>query len=121
MIPELKQIVARHMYIEPGEIDKLTDSGKMSHVSEAVLSRYMICYILHEKTLYSLARIGKSFQRKINHATVLHGINTIQNEAETNPKFKKVLDAVMSEVDAMFVITDPIQQDVERQIMSYFT
>ena len=119
MITELKQIVAKYMQIEPEEIDEINKNGKLKHTQESVLSRYLICYILREKTGYSLGKIGECLE--LNHATVHHGLKVVKNEAETNVKFKQIRDAVMYEVDILFEIPYTIKQDVERQIMSYFT
>lgn len=72
-------------------------------VMEAVMSRYMFCKIIHShKNLFdkwlTYADIGAlvyfpDVQKPMDHATVLHGLKTVDNMCATDIHFKRSFEA----------------------------
>ncbi len=84
------------------QVFELDDIKKNTNKRAYVTARYAVYYVLRQKTPYSFSRIGKVFNQ--DHATVMHGVNTISNLLEqphdeyyrkihyfiNNPEFKKM-------------------------------
>lgn len=72
-------------------------NGKLKRKRELVLSRHLYYYFCRRYTKLSIAKIGEMFYQ--DHATVLHGCNSIQNLIDTNIKIRhdiKQLDEIIS-------------------------
>jgi chromosomal replication initiator protein len=72
---------------------------------EAKIIRHMLFKLFRENNELSLSTIGKIFNR--NHATVIHGINSINNLIETDNYIKKKFDylsILVADEDVLIVL-----------------
>lgn len=88
-------------------IKAIIQKHKISLVSrnrELVFKRQLLMYYLRNNTNLSLSRIGQICGKK-DHATVLHGVRTVENYLEYNDKvFKETVDEINTELRAIFTI-----------------
>lgn len=59
--------------------------------------RQVAMYLMRKLTPLSLAEIG-FFLRRMDHSTVLHGINKISKLIETKPEFAAEVEAIKAEI-----------------------
>jgi chromosomal replication initiator protein len=86
-IEKIIKLVCEHFNMDESLIQ--TSSRKR----EIVLARQISMYLAKKYTDCSLAHIGIKIGGK-DHATVLHSINAIKNQMETNKVFKAMMDSI---------------------------
>ena len=85
-------VVAEHFDVRPEDIT----SKKRN--SEFVLPRQVVMYLCRELLDTSLIQIGKILGKK-DHTTVLHGINKITAEIQTNEELKNKIDIIIKKIN----------------------
>ena len=85
-------VVAEHFGVRPEDIT----SKKRN--SEFVLPRQVVMYLCRELLDTSLINIGKLLGKK-DHTTVLHGINKITAEIQTNEELKNKIDIIIKKIN----------------------
>ena len=85
-------VVAEHFGVRPEDIT----SKKRN--SEFVLPRQVVMYLCRELLDTSLINIGKLLGKK-DHTTVLHGINKITAEIQTNEDLKNKIDIIIKKIN----------------------
>lgn len=88
---KVKQIIENVLEIPPGSMNIKTRERKI------VQGRQFFYYIMKHKTKKSLAKIGMEFNQ--DHATVLHGVKTIQNLIDTYPVFNNALKKMLNKLN----------------------
>ena len=73
-------------------LEALTGRTRLRQVVEA---RYILFYILHKIQGKTSIEVGKLFSR--DHATVLHGCNTIAGFIEFNKKFEEKVSKLINQ------------------------
>lgn len=86
------EVVAEHFGVNPDDIT----SKKRN--SEFVLPRQIAMYLCRELTDTSLSNIGKYLGKK-DHTTVMHGIQKIANEIDTNEDLKNKVDIIKKKIN----------------------
>ena len=66
-----------------------------------VTPRQMAMYISRKCTTKSLLEIAEAFEKK--HATIIHGVKTIENRLKTEPDLKEMLDEIIKELGTSFI------------------
>ena len=74
---------------------QIPDKEPGSRRREFVVARHTFCWIMKNYTRRSLATIGANILR--DHATVLHGVKTINNLIETDKNIRQLIGKVISE------------------------
>ncbi len=85
------QVVSEHFGVDPDDII----SKKRN--SEFVLPRQIIMYLCRTLTGDSLQNIGKILGKK-DHTTVIHGINKITAELQTNEELKNKIEIIKKKI-----------------------
>lgn len=85
------EVVAEHFGVSPDDIT----SRKRN--SEFVQPRQVVMYLCRELINTSLSNIGKILGKK-DHTTVIHGINKIKEEIETNEELKNKIDIIRKKI-----------------------
>ncbi len=85
-------VVAEHFGIKPDDIT----SKKRN--SEFVQPRQICMYLCRKLTEESLQSIGKALGKK-DHTTVIHGIDKITEEIQTNEELKNRIDIIMKKIN----------------------
>ncbi len=85
-------VVAEHFGVKPDDIT----SKKRN--SEFVQPRQVVMYLCRNMTDTSLINIGKLLGKK-DHTTVLHGVNKISSEMETNEELKNKIDIIIKKIN----------------------
>ena len=88
-VEEIQQAVAKKFNVTLAQI--LSSERTQSLVTP----RQMSMYISRKFTTKSLPEIAQSFDK--THATILHGVKTIQKRIETEPNLKSILDEILTE------------------------
>lgn len=86
------EVVAEHFGVNPDDIT----SKKRN--SEFVLPRQIAMYLCRDLTDTSLSNIGKYLGKK-DHTTVMHGIQKIASEIETNEDLKNKIDIIKKKIN----------------------
>ncbi|MBD5485649.1 MAG: chromosomal replication initiator protein DnaA [Lachnospiraceae bacterium] len=86
------EVVAEHFGVNPDDIT----SKKRN--SEFVLPRQISMYLCRKLTETSLSNIGKYLGKK-DHTTVMHGIQKIESEIETNEDIKNKVDIIKKKIN----------------------
>ena len=86
------EVVAEHFGVNPDDIT----SKKRN--SEFVLPRQISMYLCRKLTDTSLSNIGKYLGKK-DHTTVMHGIQKIESEVETNEDLKNKVDIIKKKIN----------------------
>ncbi len=86
------EVVAEHFGVDPEDIT----SKKRN--SEFVLPRQIVMYLCRTLTDTSLSNIGKYLGKK-DHTTVMHGIQKITSELETNEDIKNKVDVIKKKIN----------------------
>lgn len=86
------EVVAEHFGVNPDDIT----SKKRN--SEFVLPRQISMYLCRKLTDTSLSNIGKYLGKK-DHTTVMHGIQKIESEIETNEDLKNKVDIIKKKIN----------------------
>lgn len=86
------EVVAEHFGVNPEDIT----SKKRN--SEFVLPRQIVMYLCRTLTDTSLSNIGKYLGKK-DHTTVMHGIQKITSELETNEDIKNKIDVIKKKIN----------------------
>lgn len=86
------EVVAEHFGVNPDDIT----SKKRN--SEFVLPRQIAMYLCRDLTDTSLSNIGKYLGKK-DHTTVMHGIQKIASEIETNEDLKNKVDIIKKKIN----------------------
>lgn len=86
------EVVAEHFGVNPEDIT----SKKRN--SEFVLPRQIVMYLCRTLTDTSLSNIGKYLGKK-DHTTVMHGIQKITSELETNEDIKNKVDIIKKKIN----------------------
>lgn len=84
-------IVSEHFGVNPDDIT----SKKRN--SEYVLPRQVVMYLCRTLTETSLQNIGKLLGKK-DHTTIIHGVNKITEELETNEDLKNKVDIIKKKI-----------------------
>ena len=85
-------VVAEHFGVRPEDIT----SKKRN--SEFVLPRQVVMYLCRELLDSSLVSIGKLLGKK-DHTTVIHGVNKITAEVQTNEELKNKVDIIIKKIN----------------------
>ena len=85
-------VVAEHFQIAPEDIT----SKKRN--AEFVMPRQIIMYLCRELTATSLANIGKILGKK-DHTTVIHGINKVKDEIDSNDELRNKVDIIKKKIN----------------------
>ena len=88
-VQEIQQSIAKRYNVS---IDQILSSERTQSL---VTPRQMAMYISRKFTQKSLPEIAKSFDK--SHATILHGVKTIEKRLEVEPDLKSTLDEILSE------------------------
>ncbi len=86
------EVVAEHFGVDPEDIT----SKKRN--SEFVLPRQIVMYLCRTLTDTSLSNIGKYLGKK-DHTTVMHGIQKITSELETNEDIKNKIEVIKKKIN----------------------
>ncbi len=85
-------VVAEHFGV------KAEDITSKKRNSEFVQPRQVVMYLCRNMTDTSLINIGKLLGKK-DHTTVLHGVNKITSEMETNEELKNKIDIIIKKIN----------------------
>lgn len=88
LIQFYKEVVAKHLGLEPEDLDKVTRNG------DIVKARQIAMYFAKNETKKSYQFIGNNFRGGMDHATIMHACKTVKNQIETNPKFRKLITEI---------------------------
>lgn len=91
-IEAIQRIVSEYFGIPD---DLLRDSTRKQ---EIVRARQIAMYLAKEFTQSSLKTIGLHFGRR-DHTTVIHACESVQNQAETNDKYRRTLDDIRRKIE----------------------
>ena len=86
------EVVAEHFGVNPEDI-----TSKRRN-SEFVQPRQVVMYLCRNLTDTSLAGIAKLLGKK-DHTTIIHGINKMTAELETNEELKNKVDIIMKKIN----------------------
>ena len=87
MTPEkIIEIVADYFHVDK---DMLRVKNRNA---EFVKPRHIAMYLCKYNTELSFREIGKSFNK--DHASVIHAIKSVENQIETNRKYREVFDEI---------------------------
>ena len=89
-IDSIKQSVAAKFEIQVAMLSKQSNSRQVAR------PRQVAMYLCRCLTNSSLISIGKAFQK--HHTTVLHSINKIQREIETDNDLKSIINSIQSKL-----------------------
>ena len=87
----IQKIVCSHL-----NIDQSLLTGRTRR-REIVQARHLAMYFCREFTQHTTSRIGEAFGGR-DHSTVIHAINSINNQIETNPNFQLVVKNVRQQI-----------------------
>ncbi len=90
-LPIIAQNVEKYCNLKENEIKSSDKSKRISY------PRQIAMYIMKEITDSSLVQIGDFFGGK-DHSTVLHGINKIRKDMETDPSTKSIVDNIINNI-----------------------
>lgn len=66
--------------------------------SDAVLSRYYVMFVmveeLHRFAFITYGKVGRMFDKKLNHASVIHGLHILQAYLESDPLVRRDMDDI---------------------------
>lgn len=85
-------VVSEHFGVRPEDIT----SKKRN--SEFVLPRQIVMYLCRELTDTSYMNIGKLLGKK-DHTTIIHGVNKITAEMQTNEELKNKVDIIIKKIN----------------------
>lgn len=85
-------VVSEHFGVRPEDIT----SKKRN--SEFVLPRQIVMYLCRELTDTSYMNIGKLLGKK-DHTTIIHGVNKITAEIQTNEELKNKVDIIIKKIN----------------------
>ena len=85
-------VVSEHFGIKPEDVC----SKKRN--SEFVLPRQIVMYLCRELTATSYVNIGKLLGKK-DHTTIMHGVNKITTEMNTNEELKNKVDIIIKKIN----------------------
>lgn len=85
-------VVSEHFGVRPEDI-----TSKRRN-SEFVLPRQIVMYLCRELTDTSYVNIGKLLGKK-DHTTIMHGVNKISAEMETNEDLKNKIDIIIKKLN----------------------
>lgn len=85
-------VVAEHFGVKPEDIT----SKKRN--SEFVQPRQVVMYLCRELTDTSFTNIGKLLGKK-DHTTIIHGVNKITSELDTNEELKNKIDIIRKKMN----------------------
>lgn len=90
-IPVIAQNVEKYCNLKDNELKSSDRSKRVSY------PRQIAMYIMKELTDSSLIQIGDFFGGK-DHSTVLHGINKIRKDIDTNASTKTLVDNIINDI-----------------------
>lgn len=88
-ILDIQTAVARKYNVELSQINSTERTQSL------VTPRQVAMFISRKYTANSLEEIGKAFEKK--HATILHGVKTIQQRLETEAELKETVEQILAE------------------------
>lgn len=88
-IDHIIKVVCEHYGIET---EKIHDKSRRREIVQA---RQMAMYLAKQTTDYSAAKIGKLIGDR-DHATVLHAVKTVKNQADVDKYFKSELEEIQA-------------------------
>ena len=88
-ILEIQTAVARKFHVDLSQINSTERTQSL------VTPRQVAMFISRKYTTNSLEEIGKAFEKK--HATILHGVKTIQQRLETESDLKDTVEQILAE------------------------
>jgi chromosomal replication initiator protein len=65
---------------------------------EVVQARQVAMFFAKQLTQHSLKTIGLHFGGR-DHSTVIHANQSVENQIETNPKFREMIDEISHKID----------------------
>ncbi len=86
------EVVAEHFGITTDDIISKRRN------SEFVIPRQIAMYLIRDLTDYSLANIGKVLGKK-DHTTVMHGVEKIEKEVETNSELRNKIEIIKKKIN----------------------
>lgn len=89
---QIQRIVCQHLNVDQGKL------SARSRRREIVQARHLAMYFCREFTQHTTSKIGEAFGGR-DHSTVIHAINSINNQIETNPNFQLVVNNVRTRID----------------------
>ncbi len=90
-LPMIASNVERYCNLKENELKSADKSKRIAY------PRQIAMYLMKELTDSSLVQIGEFFGGK-DHSTVLHGINKIRKDIESNPSSKTLVDNIISDI-----------------------
>jgi len=90
-VEEILQVVARHYSVDEAE---LVGRSRRKEIAQA---RQMVMYLAREETSASLPKIGQSLGGR-DHTTVMHGIDKIASQIETNNALRRDAIAIREQL-----------------------
>ena len=88
-ILDIQTAVARKFNVDLSQINSTERTQSL------VTPRQVAMFISRKYTTNSLEEIGKAFEKK--HATILHGVKTIQQRLETELELKEMVEQILAE------------------------
>lgn len=82
-----------------GEVTGVKDvAHRLDKRSDAVLSRYYVIYVmleeLHQFAFITYGKIGRMFDKQLNHASVIHARQVLQSYLESDEMVRRDMDDI---------------------------
>lgn len=90
-VEEIQQIVCEYFRIPPDQVRAKTRKR------EVVQARQVAMYFCKHFTQHSLKSIGLYFGGR-DHSTVIHAIQSVQDQMETDPNFRELIEALQHKI-----------------------
>jgi chromosomal replication initiator protein len=91
-VEHIQQIVCEYFGIEEDLVRARTRKR------EVVQARQVAMYFSKQFTKHSLKTIGLKFGGR-DHSTVIHGVQSVENQMETDPRFREVVDELRHKLE----------------------
>ena len=86
-LPSIKEPAAiEKIILQSQEYFRIEDIKKRLRKREIIKARYFTMYYLNKERRVDLNRVSMALKYK-HHSSVIHGINSIQDDFDTNPDF----------------------------------
>jgi chromosomal replication initiator protein len=90
-VEQIQQIVCEYFRIPPDQVRAKTRKR------EVVQARQVAMYFCKHFTQHSLKSIGLHFGGR-DHSTVIHAIQSVEDQMETDPKFRELIEALQHKI-----------------------
>jgi len=91
-VEQIQQIVCEYFSI-PEDLVRARTRKR-----EAVQARQVAMYFSKQLTKHSLKTIGLKFGGR-DHSTVIHGVQSVENQMETDPRFREIVEEIRHKLD----------------------